>query len=193
MVREKRPHLVFLMETKMTQRKAEVVQIKLGFENYFLVDCIGKSGGLMLLWKNSIMVEIQNFSRRQINAVVQCSSDAPSWKLTGFYGHPDVAKRGESWELLHFLAKLPLEPWLCLGNFNEITTASEKSSKSSRLRAQMGSFQNALTDCRLMDMGYIGPKFTWCNGRQGSEFTKERLDRAVSNGEWGALFNVVEV
>jgi hypothetical protein len=129
MVREKRPHLVFLMETKMTQRKAKVVQIKLGFENYFSVDCIGKSGGLMLLWKNSIMVEIQNFSRRQINAVVQCSSDAPSWKLTGFYGHPDVAKRGESWELLHFLAKLPLEPWLCLGNFNEITTASEKSSK----------------------------------------------------------------
>jgi hypothetical protein len=57
----------------------------------------------------------------------------------------------------------------------------------------MGAFQNALTDCRLMDMGYVGPKFTWCNGRQGSEFTKERLDTAVSNGEWGALFNVVEV
>ncbi|XP_062170950.1 uncharacterized protein LOC133876712 [Alnus glutinosa] len=57
----------------------------------------------------------------------------------------------------------------------------------------MGTFQNVLTDCRLMDMGYIGPKFTWCNGRQGSEFTKERLDRAVSNGEWGALFNVAEV
>jgi hypothetical protein len=93
MVREKRPHLVFLMETKMTQRKEEVVRIKLGFENCFAVDYIGKGGGLMLLWRNSIMVEIQNFSRRHINAVVQCSSEALSWKLTGFYGHPDVTKR----------------------------------------------------------------------------------------------------
>jgi len=44
-----------------------------------------------------------------------------------------------------------------------------------------------------MDMDYAEPKFTWCNERQGSDFTKERLDRAVSNGEWGSLFNVVEV
>jgi exonuclease III len=165
MVRDKRPHLVFLMETKMTQRKAEVVRIKLGFDNCFTVDCIGKSGGLMMLWRNTILVEIQNFSRQHINAVVQCNSDAPRWKITGFYWHPDVAKRGESWELLRYLARLSPEPWLCLGDFNEITTASEKSSRSARPCSQMRAFQQALADCRLMDMDYAGPKFTRCNGR----------------------------
>lgn len=38
-----------------------------------------------------------------------------------------------------------------------------------------------------------GPFFTWDNGRDGAEFTKERLDRVVSNREWRMLFPKVEV
>lgn len=83
---------------------------------------------------------IQNFSRRHINAMVWCKPGAPPWKLIGFYGHPKAAKRGESWALLRHLSKLNLVPWLCLGDFNEITSASEKSSRSIRSRTQMTAF-----------------------------------------------------
>jgi hypothetical protein len=41
-----------------------------------------------------------------------------------------------------------------------------------------------LADARLQDLGFMGPKYTWNNGRPGNEFTMERLDRAVANMEW---------
>ncbi len=80
-----------------------------------------------------------------------------------------------------------------MGDFNEIISSSEKTSNSIRPRSQMQAFQSALGDCNLADLGFRGPKFTWWNGRQGEDFTRERLDRAVANPEWNQLFNAAEV
>jgi hypothetical protein len=57
----------------------------------------------------------------------------------------------------------------------------------------MEAFQTTLDDCRLMDLGYRGKKFTWNNGREGEEFIKERLDRVVANKEWCAIFPKVDI
>lgn len=57
----------------------------------------------------------------------------------------------------------------------------------------MQEFQRALDDSNLADLGFIGPRFTWCNGRSGRDFNKERLDRATANVGWSNLFDVVEV
>jgi hypothetical protein len=181
------------METRMQQNKADRVRIKLGFDNCFVVNSKGKSGGLMLLWNSSCGVEIQNYSRRHINAVVQRLPDDLKWKFTGFYGHPEASRRTESWALLRHLASLSPEPWLCLGDFNEIVCMGEKTSKAARSYSQIRAFQCALSDSGLGDLGFKGPKFTWCNGREGSENNKERLDRAVANAEWCSLFNLVNV
>jgi hypothetical protein len=45
----------------------------------------------------------------------------------------------------------------------------------------MEAFQNTLEECRLSDLGYRSPKFTWSNCREGDDFTKERFDRVVAN------------
>lgn len=50
------------METLLISNKLEVVQRKLGFENYFCVDPVGRSGGMTLLWKSEINLEIKNYS-----------------------------------------------------------------------------------------------------------------------------------
>ena len=70
MVKDKRPSLVFLMETKLRSNKIERIQSRLGFQNVITVDGVGKSGGLALLWGEGIKVEIQNYSRRHINAKI---------------------------------------------------------------------------------------------------------------------------
>jgi hypothetical protein len=80
-----------------------------------------------------------------------------------------------------------------MGDFNEITHSDEKWGGASRARNLMEDFQGALLDCHLSDLGFRGPKYTWTNGRQGRAFTKERLDRAVANGEWCSLFPNMEV
>jgi exonuclease III len=94
--KEKKPTILFLVETKCKKSRMEVVRVKLGFECMFVVDPIGRSGGLALLWKEIDLLDIQKFSRRHINAVVKERVLGCSWKLMGFYGHPDWTKRHES-------------------------------------------------------------------------------------------------
>jgi hypothetical protein len=159
----------------------------------FVVDCKGRSGGLLLLWNSDSHLEIQNFSRRHINGVFLNQNKEPIWKLTCFYGHPDVRKRVEAWNLLRHLSQLDPIPWMCIGDFNEILESLETSSNSIRPRSQMQAFQNTLGDCNLADLGFRGPKFTWWNGRHGANFTRERLDRAVANPAWTRMFDAAEV
>ena len=74
----------------------EKVRCKLGFSNMLVVDCVGKSGELALLWMDEIGVEIQNFSCRHINAKICQSPNGSHWKFTSFYGHPEADKRREA-------------------------------------------------------------------------------------------------
>jgi hypothetical protein len=52
MVKEKKPLLVFLMETKMNNKKIEFLRAKLKFDNMFVVESVGRSGGLAMLWSD---------------------------------------------------------------------------------------------------------------------------------------------
>ena len=106
--------MVFLIETKLRKNKIEIVRTKNGLNNMFVVECVGKSDRLALFWENRWEVEVQNFSHRHINCIVyNCDFDV-KWKLRGFYGHPDFAKRHKAWNLLKILARLPPTPWLCV-------------------------------------------------------------------------------
>ena len=60
----------FLMETKLRGVKLEPIRNRLSFSNMFVVDCIGRNGGLTLLWGEKVDVDIQNFSQCHINGKV---------------------------------------------------------------------------------------------------------------------------
>ena len=76
-MKEKKPNIVFLMETKAHAKRMENVRSQLGFEHMMVVDCVGKSGGLALLWMSESRVEIQNYSCRHINVNVYSSPTEP--------------------------------------------------------------------------------------------------------------------
>jgi hypothetical protein len=171
----------------------ERVRYKLGFENMFVVDSVGKSGGLALLWKTEVGAVIQNYSRRHINAIVNYPTSHPPWKLTGFYGQPEASKRGEAWDLLKYISRMEPKPWICFGDFNEIVSLSEKWGVNGRQRGLMEAFQKTLEECSLSDLDYRGPKYTWTNCRDGNQFTKEQLDRAIANQQWRDFFREVDV
>jgi hypothetical protein len=88
MLKQKRPILVFLMENKIRKNKMEVIRCKLNYTSMFVVDCVGRSGGMALLWGDEVFVEVQNFSQRQINGLVKISEFAESWQFKGFLGTP---------------------------------------------------------------------------------------------------------
>ena len=159
-----------------------------------MVDCVGQSGGLAMLWMAEAQIDILNFSRRHINIIVQSSlSGIIPWKLMGFYGHPVANKRDEGWSILRHIATLEPGHWIFLGDFNEILNESEKCGGRSRPRGLMESFQDTLEACGLSDLGFKGPQYTWSNCQEGSDLIKERLDRVVANRSWCELFREAAV
>ncbi|KAG6639863.1 hypothetical protein CIPAW_10G131500 [Carya illinoinensis] len=106
------------------------------------------------------------------------------WIVTGFYGQPVAAKRKEGWNLLRLIHSHTHCPWLCMEDFNKILLQDEQLGSHARSFRQMEDFRTVLEECALMDAGFIGSKYTWCNKREGADFTKARLDRALVNKEW---------
>ncbi|XP_062145461.1 uncharacterized protein LOC133852722 [Alnus glutinosa] len=139
------------------------VRHRIGFDSMFVVDPVGRSGGLALLWKEAHLLDIYNFSRFHINVVVKADGGIDPWRFTSFYGQPDSTRRMESWALLNHLKPLQPLPW------------------------------RALEDCELCDLGYIGPQFTWTNGCSDANYTLERLDWGVANSAWFNLFQQASV
>ncbi|KAL0368489.1 UNVERIFIED_CONTAM: hypothetical protein Scaly_1067800 [Sesamum calycinum] len=65
---------------------------------------MGKSRGLVLLWRKDLDVWIQSYLSHHIDATVQNQVGTNMWHFTGFYGHPEATKCKLSWELLRKLS-----------------------------------------------------------------------------------------
>lgn len=157
LVKEKRPELVFLIETKLRQHRFDKIKNKLGFNSLFVVDYVRRSGGLALLWIDDLVVDIQNYSRCHINATIHSTEHTDAWKFTGFYGHLETGKRKEAWDLLRHLRRLEPMAWLCVSDFNEIVEESNKKGVLDAFVAKLKILKNALDLCSLNDLDYSGP------------------------------------
>ena len=113
---------------------------KASFNNGLVIPSSGRSGGLALLWKKDILVEVQGYSDNYIDAIVTNPTIGFKWQITGFYGHPETHHRKESWNLLRDLNRRYKMPWMCFGDFNEIISMEEKKGGAVRSRRQMEDF-----------------------------------------------------
>jgi hypothetical protein len=102
-LKEKQPTLLFLMETKLRNRRMQVIKNKLNFNGMLTVEPVGKSGGLTLLWREPAVVDILNYSVKHICASISLTGTEDPWKFTGFYGSPNTGSRSESWFILRHL------------------------------------------------------------------------------------------
>lgn len=181
------------METKLQQHKMERIKNTLGFWNMFVVDCVGRSDRLALFCKEDVELEIQNISRRHINATVISMIGRSQWKFMSFYEHPEAHKRHEAWGLLRHLAALDSEQWVYARDFNEIIDMSKKNGGNECARGQIEAFRTTLSSCALSGLGSRGPRFMWHNGKEGEFFIQERLDQVVSNMDWCELYPTVAI
>ena len=110
-----------------------------------------------------------------------------------FYGHLDMSKRQSSWQLIETLHAQCGMPWVVYGDFNEILHPNGKLGWRERDANQIRNFRDVLSRCGLVDLGFVGQKYTWCNGRHGEHRTLLRLDRMVANEAWIQLFPEAKV
>lgn len=82
---------------------------------------------------------------------------------------------------------------MVVGDFNFVLTREEVSNVGRFDKRINVGFQQWIDDHELIDMGFIGPCFTWTRGMSISSFKGPRLDRALCNMEWRILFKDIVV
>lgn len=90
-LRDHRPDVVFLSETKGTSYDVELMKSRWKLHG-ISVDKIGQSGGLALLWKKDVEVQIKSFSSHHIDCTIFVQGSTQEIRITGFYGWPEVAQ-----------------------------------------------------------------------------------------------------
>ena len=79
----------FLMETRLDKEGVENLYSNLPFPNRVIVKHPNSVGGLALLWKNDVNLEVINFTANHVLAKVM-EEDDYEWYLNCFYGWLEV-------------------------------------------------------------------------------------------------------
>ncbi|XP_042983163.1 uncharacterized protein LOC122312584 [Carya illinoinensis] len=176
------PDVLFLQETRLSSRVFDSCKFLLNFPNCLAVGSSGRKGSLALLWGREVDLSILSFSPHHFHAVItDVSFRLGRWFFTTFYGCPETHLRFRSWALLRSLCCPPGEAWLIMGDFNEILYQHEKKGGKPRPARQLLEFRDVLEECSLRDLGFSGPKFTWCNRRAFPSRISECLDHVLVN------------
>ena len=102
LVREQAPDVCFLMETRLDRSGFEKHCGDVPFKNKLIVKKPNSGGGLALLWKEKVTLDVINFTDNHILAKV-VENDGFVWHLTRFYGWPEANEKRKSWALLSHL------------------------------------------------------------------------------------------
>ncbi|KAK2665274.1 hypothetical protein Ddye_003848 [Dipteronia dyeriana] len=149
---------------------------RLGFDNSFVVNAEGFSRGIWLLWNDSkVKLHIVASSWHNITALIVDHNFL--WVLTTVYVNPCVTSIRLLWGYLDAIRKCFNMLWLIAGDFNEITISDEKS--GCRRSYSNSGFASWIDRNELVDLGFLGPKFTWMNNRGVGGEIWERLEPFV--------------
>lgn len=183
LIKQYKPDLLFLMETKLADGKVNKIRISLGFDEGFEVSRMGLGGGLMVLWKEVVEVTHLTSSFNHFSCLLRWHKQQRPWHFCGFYGEPKAANRHFTWDLLQKLRIVDNGPWLVMGDFNEILSHADKEGGGVKNDAQIEAFRNSLEICELQPLEFRGDHFTWIRNTTET-CIKERLDWAVANEVW---------
>uniref|UniRef100_A0A2N9HGL8 Reverse transcriptase domain-containing protein n=1 Tax=Fagus sylvatica TaxID=28930 RepID=A0A2N9HGL8_FAGSY len=78
-IRANHPEIIFLSETKASVSRINRVAKLLGFSNFHVVEAIGRSGGICMLWSSSVQVEVLEFDSHMISLAI--SDGLCEWTL----------------------------------------------------------------------------------------------------------------
>ena len=186
LVKSHRPRIHFLMETLVHEMNIEELRIKLGFSGKFSVNSISHSGGLAMLWDSSLSCSISGFSNNHIDLII--SKSTGDWRLTSYYGFPERHRWRASWTLLRALAIRSSLPWVCIGDFHDLLSPSDKKRGVAHPNWLFRGFHGALTDCSLNELFLHGYGFTWEQSRGSPHWVQEKLDRCFATANWLEVF-----
>lgn len=143
------------------------------------------SGGIAIFWKNSISASVVFQSANLVD--MQVVFNGISLYLSYVYGYPDPRFRHLLQERLERTSTTKSDPWLIMGDFNEIKGNEEKKGGPRRPERTFTDFRRMINTCDFHDLKSVGDKFTW-TGKHYNYDVWCCLDRTMGNSQWLATF-----
>ncbi|XP_026417489.1 uncharacterized protein LOC113312969 [Papaver somniferum] len=120
-----------------------------------------KEGGLILMWKDGIDVEVIGHENNIIHVVIQLDPNEPKVLISFMYGSTYIEPKKTQWNFLFDFRKDVQQPWLVLGDLNfHLDNNNNTSDKW---------VQNKVNDAGLIDIGYEGKDYTWTSNSYASD------------------------
>nr|XP_048326689.1 uncharacterized protein LOC125421532 [Ziziphus jujuba var. spinosa] len=181
-----------LMETQISGLQADRCIARIDWNKVVKVDPIGFSRGIWLLWKDELLdIDQISLSNQMVNVIINHTHKG-KWFFTALYASPISNVRNKLWSAIKEISKLNKFSWLLVGDFSYISSPLEKKRGMEVNISTTSGLHSLIQDCCLIDLGAVGPKFIWCNGRICNACIKEMLDKVFCSIAWKETFpNVI--
>ncbi|KAL3534569.1 hypothetical protein ACH5RR_003030 [Cinchona calisaya] len=120
------PDLIFLYETKNTKQTLDTARKKINFDNVFVVDACRKASDMAVFWNRNLSVKTIFSTCFTIEVEIQTEMGNGSWWILRIYASSDSSIRREQWKVIQRRKELWGDHWIVAGDFNDITSTSEK-------------------------------------------------------------------
>jgi mannosylglycoprotein endo-beta-mannosidase len=157
-------------------------------DNFITLPAEGTRGGVLIACTADFQITAEPLLAActySITGNILDRADLSSWAITGVYGPQEDDLKREFMQEVRQVRNLVQDRWMVLGDFNLISSATDKSNSNINLRL-MGQFRDLIQDLELIDYPLIGRKFTWSSTRDISTHT--RIDRVLVSRDWDLAF-----
>ena len=126
-------------------------------------------------------LQILECSEQVIHCMVVCKVTNVKISISFVYAFNTIMGRRPLWTNLDRYNENLVDPWLVLGDFNNVLHADERSNGQPVTQYEIRDFQQCCSKLGLVDTGYSGAHLTWTNNS-----TWSKLDRVMINNRWTA-------
>lgn len=151
--------------------------------------CISNiNGKIWFFWTRNCQTSIIDNNDQQITIKMLYGTANNEMYITVVYTKCIAAERKELWSSLEGVHLVVNGPWSIRGDFNVILDPDEKRGGNPHRMHRSFDFINCMDNCEVTDLGFVGPRFTWCNNQKPRKKIWKRLDRVFINDQWTQLF-----
>ncbi|GFS32294.1 hypothetical protein Acr_00g0021820 [Actinidia rufa] len=180
-LRKAKPAIIGLIETKLNKQSLDSFA-KNKLWNWKMVDnfCHHPNGRILVIWNEELVaLDTLETSDQAIHSQATCKSSGITFSISFIYAFNSSAGRRSLWENLCRFSSAHHNPWILLGDFNNVLSIEERANGQPVTMSEIREFKDCCYDLGLSDLRSSGALFTWTNNTVWC-----KLDRAMVNNEW---------
>ncbi|XP_020694964.1 uncharacterized protein LOC110108603 [Dendrobium catenatum] len=174
---------VGLIETMIEDNSIIEVDRLIGSDwDFFHFPAMGKSGGLLVLWRRDITQFEVCMTMDQAIIGRSILPNQQKWFVAILYANKNYYTRRLMWNSIGSMISSDI-PVIMGGDFNYCLDESEKGGRRFSYSVGAQEMADFLVDNDLHDLGFVGPRYTWSNNKSGNNKIWVRLDIILMNSE----------